>query len=43
VTDKVSTQYRKWLRELESAARGGKEAFKKALHGRVIESDRVYE
>jgi phenylpropionate dioxygenase-like ring-hydroxylating dioxygenase large terminal subunit len=43
VTDKVSMQYRKWLRELESAAREGKDAFKKALHGRVIESDRVYD
>ncbi|HQZ85067.1 MAG TPA: extracellular solute-binding protein, partial [Actinomycetota bacterium] len=30
VTDKVSTQYRKWLRELEAAAKEGKEAFKKA-------------
>lgn len=43
VTDKVSTQYRKWLRELEVAARDGKEAFNKALNGRVIESDRVYD
>ncbi|MCW5663862.1 MAG: aromatic ring-hydroxylating dioxygenase subunit alpha [Piscinibacter sp.] len=42
VTDKVSTQYRKWLRELEAAAKQGKEAFNKALNGRVLESDRVY-
>ncbi|WP_028998331.1 aromatic ring-hydroxylating oxygenase subunit alpha [Azohydromonas australica] len=43
VTDKVSTQYRKWLRELETAALEGKEAFKRALHTRVIESDRTYD
>ncbi len=37
-TDKVSNQYRKWLRELDAAARVGKEAFKKALYTDVIES-----
>lgn len=42
ITDKVSTQYRKWLRELESAARQGKDAFKHALKNSVIESDHVY-
>ncbi|MBS0341619.1 MAG: aromatic ring-hydroxylating dioxygenase subunit alpha [Proteobacteria bacterium] len=42
ITDKVSMQYRKWLRELEAAAKEGKEAFKQALKGRVLESDRVY-
>lgn len=42
VTDKVSMQYRKWLRELEAAAKQGKEAFRQALHARVIESDRTY-
>ena len=30
-TDKVSNQYRKWLRELSIAATQGKEAFVKAL------------
>lgn len=42
VTDKVSTQYRKWMRELSSAARQGKEAFREALLNPVIESDRQY-
>jgi len=42
VTDKVSTQYRKWLRELQVAAGKGKEAFNEALNGRVLESDRTY-
>ncbi len=37
-TDKVSNQYRKWLRELGSAASRGEEAFKKALLTNVIES-----
>lgn len=42
VTDKVSTQYRKWLRELESAARQGKDAFVKTLRTPVVESSRSY-
>ncbi|PZP94816.1 MAG: aromatic ring-hydroxylating dioxygenase subunit alpha [Variovorax paradoxus] len=42
VTDKVSVQYRKWLRELSSAARQGKEAFQAALLNPVMESDRNY-
>ncbi len=37
-TDKVSNQYRKWLRELGTAATMGKEAFKKALLTDIIES-----
>lgn len=35
VTDKVSNQYRKWLRELSIAAAEGKEAFVKALRTSV--------
>ena len=42
VTDKVSVQYRKWMRELSEAARDGAEAFKAALHEPVIESERQY-
>lgn len=42
VTDKVSMQYRKWLKELEAAYPQGKEVFRKALYGSVIESDRTY-
>lgn len=37
-TDKVSNQYRKWLRELSAAASEGKEAFKEALQTNIIES-----
>ncbi len=37
-TDKVSNQYRKWLRELGHAATLGKEAFEKALLTDIIES-----
>ena len=37
-TDKVSNQYRKWLRELGAAAEQGKNAFKSALMTDVIES-----
>lgn len=37
-TDKVSNQYRKWLRELGSAAAQGKEAFEAALMTEVVES-----
>lgn len=37
-TDKVSNQYRKWLRELSLAAIQGKEAFVRSLHSAVIES-----
>lgn len=37
-TDKVSNQYRKWLRELGAAAQVGKAAFEKALLTDVIES-----
>ncbi|MEE7493360.1 aromatic ring-hydroxylating dioxygenase subunit alpha [Methylobacterium oryzae] len=42
VTDKVSMQYRKWMKELELASEQGKDAFKKALYNSVIESDRTY-
>lgn len=41
-TDKVSLQYRKWLRELDQASRNGREAFRKALLTSQIESDRTY-
>jgi len=37
-TDKVSNQYRKWLRELGMAATQGKGAFEKALKTDLIES-----
>ena len=37
-TDKVSNQYRKWLRELAIAAGNGKEAFEQALLSDVVES-----
>ena len=37
-TDKVSNQYRKWLRELAAGAKAGKDAFEKALLSDVIES-----
>ncbi|EKS31084.1 aromatic ring-hydroxylating oxygenase subunit alpha [Afipia felis] len=37
-TDKISNQYRKWLRELSAAAEAGEEPFKKALLSDVIES-----
>ena len=37
-TDKISNQYRKWLRELGTAAESGKEAFEKALHTDIVES-----
>jgi vanillate O-demethylase monooxygenase subunit len=37
-TDKVSIQYRKWLRELGAAAQTGKTAFEKSLLTDVIES-----
>jgi vanillate O-demethylase monooxygenase subunit len=37
-TDKISNQYRKWLRELGAAATQGEEAFKKALLTDVVES-----
>ena len=40
VTDKISVQYRKWLRELSVAALNGKDAFKAALHTPVVESNR---
>ncbi|EKS31077.1 aromatic ring-hydroxylating oxygenase subunit alpha [Afipia felis] len=42
VTDKVSVQYRKWMKELEAAHAQGKEAFRRALYDSVIESDRTY-
>ncbi|GLC95404.1 (2Fe-2S)-binding protein [Cupriavidus sp. TA19] len=42
VTDKVSVQYRKWLRELREANREGREAFRKALLDPQIESNRKY-
>lgn len=41
-TDKVSMQYRKWLRELDQAAKKGREEFRAALHSAVLESNRVY-
>jgi len=37
-TDKISNQYRKWLRELGTAATQGEGAFKKALLTDVVES-----
>ena len=37
-TDKVSNQYRKWLRELGAAAQQGEGAFKKALLTDIFES-----
>ena len=37
-TDKVSNQYRKWLRELSAAAARGKEAFVRTLRSDVVES-----
>jgi phenylpropionate dioxygenase-like ring-hydroxylating dioxygenase large terminal subunit len=37
-TDKVSNQYRKWLRELSMASIQGQEAFRKALLSNVMES-----
>ena len=37
-TDKISNQYRRWLRELSSAAVAGKEEFGKALLTDIIES-----
>ncbi|WP_207100872.1 aromatic ring-hydroxylating oxygenase subunit alpha [Paracoccus shandongensis] len=37
-TDKISNQYRKWLRELSTAATKGEEAFKAALFTDVTES-----
>ncbi|MEX3009684.1 Rieske 2Fe-2S domain-containing protein [Hoeflea sp. TYP-13] len=37
-TDKVSNQYRKWLRELANAASNGKEAFEHALLTDIVES-----
>lgn len=37
-TDKVSNQYRKWLRELSSGAAQGEEVFRKALLTDIIES-----
>ena len=37
-TDKVSNQYRKWLRELGMAAGQGKDAFEKALLTDIFES-----
>ncbi|MBS0344261.1 MAG: aromatic ring-hydroxylating dioxygenase subunit alpha [Proteobacteria bacterium] len=40
-TDKVSNQYRKWLRELSLAAPQGKEAFLAALHSNVIDEAHV--
>lgn len=36
--DKVSNQYRKWLRELSMSAAGGKESFVKALKTDIIET-----
>jgi len=39
VTDKVSNQYRKWLRELSLAAVEGKEAFVRCLHTPIVESE----
>lgn len=36
--DKVSNQYRKWLRELSAAATSGPDAFRKALLTNVLES-----
>jgi vanillate O-demethylase monooxygenase subunit len=38
VTDKVSNQYRKWLRELSIAAKEGKDAFVRALRSSVKDS-----
>ena len=37
-TDKVSVQYRRWLRELEAAAQQGKEAFSDCLMSERLES-----
>lgn len=37
-TDKVSNQYRKWLRELAAGAKTGKEVFEKVLLSEIIES-----
>lgn len=37
-TDKVSNQYRKWLRELGAAAQQGEEAFKNSLLTDIVES-----
>jgi nitrite reductase/ring-hydroxylating ferredoxin subunit len=37
-TDKISNQYRRWLRELSEAAVSGEEAFRKSLQTDVIES-----
>ncbi|MFW6681144.1 Rieske 2Fe-2S domain-containing protein [Komagataeibacter intermedius] len=42
VTDKISIQYRKWIKELENAHAQGKEAFEKALLTPVLESDRMH-
>jgi phenylpropionate dioxygenase-like ring-hydroxylating dioxygenase large terminal subunit len=42
-TDKVSIQYRRWLRELEAAARDGREAFAGCLYSEQIESSFPYE
>lgn len=42
VADKVSIQYRKWLRELKEAHKEGAQAFRSALLDSVIESDRSY-
>jgi len=43
VTDKVSNQYRKWLRELSIAATQGKDAFVRALRTDVREEVKVAE
>ena len=40
VTDKVSNQYRKWLRELSMAALEGKDAFAAVLRTQVIDERR---
>lgn len=37
-TDKVSNQYRKWLRELSAAAVNGEDAFRAALTTNILES-----
>lgn len=36
-TDKISNQYRKWLRELSVSATKGEQDFRKALHTNVLE------
>lgn len=37
-TDKISSQYRRWLRQLSNAAASGKDAFEQTLFADVIES-----